>query len=371
MRRKVLFISPLPPPHYGSAMSSKMCLKVLQDSEKFEVKDIKLNYSKNVADMGRFNRDKIVGFFKVKKEIKQKIKEFKPDLIYFMPATSNLGLIRDYFFTREIKRHWNEKILFHLRARITMKDWDNKFFRRIFKKMFLGQKAIILDKSLRGDLHGLIKEKDLFIVPNAIENEISEKKLKSILKDRTKNNSFNIIFLSNMIESKGWFKLLEASKILKERGIKFTCNFVGSWPGKREELKFNAYVERNKLKNYVRHLGKRTGNAKNKILKDSDVLVFPTEFPLETFGRVIIEGMMFGLPIIANGIAAIPTTIQNKKTGFVLKENTPKEIAEKIEKLYRDKDLREKMGELGRKRFVKHYTLEFYRKSFNKIILNN
>ena len=158
MRRKVLFISPLPPPHYGSAMSSKMCLKVLQDSEKFEVKDIKLNYSKNVADMGRFNRDKIVGFFKVKKEIKQKIKEFKPDLIYFMPATSNLGLIRDYFFTREIKRHWNEKILFHLRARITMKDWDNKFFRRIFKKMFLGQKAIILDKSLRKDLHGLIKD---------------------------------------------------------------------------------------------------------------------------------------------------------------------------------------------------------------------
>jgi len=38
--KKILFLSPLPPPHYGSAMSSKMCLEILQKSKDFEIKNI-------------------------------------------------------------------------------------------------------------------------------------------------------------------------------------------------------------------------------------------------------------------------------------------------------------------------------------------
>ena len=367
--KKVLFISPLPPPHYGSAMSSKMCLEILQGSKEFKVESIKLNYSKNVADMGKLNLDKIKGFFKVKKEIGQMVKSFNPEIIYFMPATSGLGLVRDYLFIKELRKCWKKKILFHLRARITKKDWSNSLYNKMFTEMFSGQKAIVLDKSLRGDLHGLIKGRDLSIVPNAIKNEISDEKLKNITNLRSKNKVFKIVFLSNMIESKGWPKLLEACRILKEKGIEFTCNFVGAWPRERENSKFKYYVKQNNLQKQVRYLGKKTGEDKNKILRESDALVFPTEFQLETFGRVIIEAMMFGLPVVANGIAAIPTTVQNNKTGFVLKENTPEEIVEKVKILIVDKNLREKMGLNGRKRFIRKYTLATYKKKFEEAIL--
>ncbi len=366
MKKKILFLSPLPPPYYGSAISSKTCLEILKNSKDFEVRNIKLTYSKELKDIGKINSNKIKGIFYVKKQIKKTIKEFKPDIIYFVPATSSYGLIRDFLFVREIKKSWNGKILFHIRSRILESDWNNKFKRKIIVKMFENQKAIVLGKELVEDLHGLILKGDIFILPNAIENEISDSELNRVIKKRRNKKILEILFLSNMDKTKGWFKLLKACKILNDKKINFKCNFVGAWPGKKEKKKFFNFVKKNNLNKKIFYLGKKVGKEKNQILKDSNILVFPTEYKLETFGRVILEGMMFGLPVIANRVATIPTTVQHNKTGFVLNRNTPEEIANYLEKL-RDNKLRIKMGTAGRKRFLKEYEMKNYKKEFMRI----
>jgi len=365
MNEKILFLSPLPPPHYGSAMSSQMCLEILQKSNKFEVKNIKLNYSKDVKDVGHFNLDKIKGFFIVKKQIKKLIGEFQPDIIYFVPATSGLGLIRDSYFVKQIKKFSGKKVIFHIRSRITEESWNKN--KKIFIEMLKGKKAIVLDKSLVEDLHNLIDKKNIYVLPNAIKNELTQKEIDKILKKRKEKESLEILFLSNMDESKGWLKLLLACRILKNKKIKFKCNFIGAWTRKEDEKKFNSIIKEYDLKKEVKYLGKKVGKEKEKFLENSNVLVFPTEYKLETFGRVIIEAMMFGLPVIANGIAAIPTIIQDKKTGFVLKNNTIQEIAHSLEKL-QNKKLREKMGKEGRKRFLQEYEIQKYKTEFLTII---
>jgi len=369
-KKKILFLSILPPPYYGSAISSEMCLRILQNSNDFEVRNIKLNYSETMKDMGNFNFKKINGFFKTKREIKKSINNFKPDLIYFVPATAGLGLIRDFLFVKLIKRIWNGKILFHIRGRITEKDWKNLLFGKMHKKIFSEGKVIVLGEELVPDLRGMIKNKDIFILPNAIKNEIPGKKLNKILNQRKKKKSFNLLFISIIKESKGWLKLLKACKILKKGNLNFNCNFVGEFPDDSERRKFERIVKDYHLSANVKYLGRKTGTEKNKIFEKSDVLVFPTEYPLETFGRVIIEGMMFGLPVIANSIATIPSIIQDKKTGFLLKENSQEEIAEKIQILFRNKKLREKMGREGRKRFLKNYEIKSYEKKFLEVVGN-
>jgi len=363
MKRKILFLSPIPPPYYGSAMSSKMCLEILENSKNFEIRNIKLNYSEDMEDVGKINKNKIKGFLKVKKEIKKNIKGFNPDIIYLVPATSNLGLIRDYFFVKEIKKLTKKKILFHIRSR-TIK---NNFNMRLYKKMFSGERAIVLGEQLIKDISNYIPRREIFILPNAIKNEVSEKEIKKIIKQRQKKRFFNILFLSNMDKSKGWPKLLQACKILKKQNLKFNCNFVGDFKNEKDKSMFYNFVEKNNLQREINYLGKKTGKEKNKIISESNVLVFPTEYKLETFGRVIIEGMMFGLPVIANGIATIPSIIQDNKTGFILKNNSPKEIAEKIIKL-ENPFIRENMGLEGRKRFLKNYELKKYEKEFVKIL---
>ena len=366
--KRVLFLSPLSPPHYGAVISSEMCLDILKDARDFDIENIKLNYSEKMSDIGRINLKKLKGVFRVKKEIREKIEKMNPDIIYFVPATSGLGLIRDFLFVREIKKYWGGQIVFHIRSRITNDDWRNPLYRKLYTEIFREGKAIVLDENLKKDLHGLIGDKNIFVLPNAIENKVSGKKFDKIIRRRRLKSEFNILFLSNMDESKGWLKLLYACKILNEKNIKFNCNFVGDWTRDKERKKFYSYIKKNNLEKMIKYLGKRVGKEKNTVLEKSDILVFPTYFKLETFGRVIIEAMMFGLPVIANGIAAIPTTIQDGKTGFILKDNSPEEIANYIERLLNRK-LREKMGKAGRERFLKKYEIGIYGMEFLDVFL--
>lgn len=365
MKKKILFLSPIPPPHYGASLLCEKCLNILKKSGEFEVHNIKLNYSEKMNDVGKINLKKIAGIFKVRGQIINEIKKFKPDFIYFAPATSGLGLIRDNFFAQIIKKR-NIPIIFHVHSRANSKKPPEV---RRLKAMFSGEKAIILGKKLVVDVDWVLPKEKIRILPNATENEISKSSFNQINKKREDNEKTNILFLSNMIESKGWFKLLEACKILKDKKIDFNCNFAGAWPSEKEKEKFFYYVKENVLNN-VKYLGKKTGTEKNELFASSDVFVFPTEYPLETFGLVILEAMMLGLPVIANDVATISSTVTHNKTGFVLKENTPKEIYEYLETLINDKKLRIDLGQNGRRRFLENFEMKDYGEKFIKIIKN-
>ncbi|MEM4330489.1 MAG: glycosyltransferase family 4 protein [Candidatus Pacearchaeota archaeon] len=362
-KKKILFLSPLPPPNYGSALSSKDCLEILKKSKKFSVESIKLNYSREMTDVGKISLEKIKGFFSVLKIINQKISNFKPHFVYFVPATSNFGLIRDFFFVRFIKKS-KIPILFHIRSRL-IKNRLNNFF---YKFMFSNEKAIILGKSLIEDIINYIPKKNLFILPNAIKNEISDKELKKILEKRRSQKIFNILFLSNMDKTKGWPKLLESARILMDRGFSFNCFFAGSWQNKEDECFFFNYLKKNNLEDVVFYIGQIKPEEKKDLFSKVHLLVFPTEYPLETFGRVIIEAMMYALPVIANSIATIPSIIEDKKTGFLLNENSPIEISERIETLLKNRKLAEKKGLNGRKAFLKKFEIKNYEKNFLEIL---
>jgi len=360
MKKKILFLSPLPPPHYGSAISSEMCLNILKKSNKFQIKNIKLNYSKNMSDIGKISLNKIKETFSTKKQIKKTIKEFKPNIIYFVPATYSLGLIRDWLFVQEIKKYWKGKILFHIRSRILEKTWKSYHGKKILKNMYHNNKAIVLGKELIKDLQKTTPPQNIFILPNAIKNEVSENKLKKIIRKRRKNKEFNILFLSNMDKTKGWQKLLNTCKILNEKKFNFRCDFIGAWWNKKDKKYFKKFVLKNGLNKKVFSLDSKKGKEKNEFLEKANCLVFPTE--MDTFGKVLIEAYMFAVPVIASKEGAIPSIIDEGKTGFLLNKNTSKEIAKKILE-YKNW---EKIGLTGRKKFLKEFEIKKYKKEFLK-----
>ncbi len=364
--KKILFLSPLPPPHYGSSMSSEMCLKILENSKEFETKNIKLNYSKKMSDIGKLNLNKIKGIFHVIKKIKKILKTFKPDLVYFVPATGGLGFRRDYWFFKILKKNYSGKIILHIRSRIDKKDALK--YKKFYEKIFYNKKVIILGKELILDIKNFVKAENIIILPNAIENFISEREFFNIQKQRKQNKISRILFLSNMDKTKGWPKILEACKILHSENVNFSCNFVGAWQNEKDMVFFNNFVQKNNLSKKIFYLGKRNNKEKEEILRNSDILVFPTEYKFETFGRVILEGMCVGIPVIANGVVAIPSIISDGKTGFILKKNSPEEISEYIKKLIENKKLRIKMGFNGRKKFLKQFELKKYRRDFVNLI---
>jgi glycosyltransferase involved in cell wall biosynthesis len=368
VKKRILFVSPLPPPHYGSALSSEMSLDILNNENSFEVRSIKLNYSREMSDVGKLTPGKIGGIFNVAGRIKKELRTFKPDLVYFMPAVSGFGLLRDYYLLKIVKRLNHGKLILHLRAPIKDNDWTNPVRSLFIKGLLICDKIILLGSELIPNLNSAVPEKDIYLLPNALVSSITEGDAESIYRSRGNGNYLNLLFLSNLHESKGWFKLLESCRLLNDADIKYLCHFVGDWPSTNEKLKFFRYVEKNNLYDNVVYHGRLLGREKQNMLREADILIFPTEY--EAFGRVIIEAMEFGLPVIASNAGTIPSIIDNGITGFVLENNNANEIFQCILKL-QDKTLRTEMGRKGREKFINEFTIGIYKDRFVKIFKEN
>ncbi len=78
---------------------------------------------------------------------------------------------------------------------------------------------------------------------------------------------------------------------------------------------------------------------------DADLFVFPTICG-EGFWNPSIEAMAAGLPVVGTISGAVPETVKDGATGYLVEKNNPRTLAERILRLLRDDNLRESMGVL-------------------------
>ena len=93
--------------------------------------------------------------------------------------------------------------------------------------------------------------------------------------------------------------------------------------------------------------------------RQMDVLVVPTRTTAkirEQFGRVIVEAMAAGVPVIGSTCGAIPEVIGD--AGLVFEEKDSAHLATALRKILRDKDLRRRLASAGRLRVEQNYTWE-------------
>lgn len=86
-----------------------------------------------------------------------------------------------------------------------------------------------------------------------------------------------------------------------------------------------------------------------------DLFVFPSRN--EGLGSVLLDVMNLNIPIVATNVGGIPDIIKDHKTGLLIQPNSPEALAEAIEALYLDADLRKKLVS-GAEEFVKNYSPE-------------
>ena len=83
------------------------------------------------------------------------------------------------------------------------------------------------------------------------------------------------------------------------------------------------------------------------VMRALDVFVLPSLN--EGMGRVVVEAMASGKPVVAADVGGIPDMVRNGETGFLVDPRDPGAMRAAIEKLIDDPTLRAAMGEKGRK----------------------
>lgn len=80
----------------------------------------------------------------------------------------------------------------------------------------------------------------------------------------------------------------------------------------------------------------------------ASVLLFPSEN--EAFGRVLVEAMGSGIPVVATRSGGVPEIIRDGEDGFLTSPNNPEELAYALLRVLMDEQIRNQLSENARKR---------------------
>ena len=184
------------------------------------------------------------------------------------------------------------------------------------------------------------------------------------LRGRAGGEAPYLLFLSNLIPSKGVYVLLDACKVLKERGLQFVCDFVGGETKEIDRATFEAAVKERDLEGIVCYHGPKYGEEKEEFWRRADVFVFPTFYFNKCFPLVLLEAMQWRLPLVSSDEGGIPDIVKDGVNGFVCTRQNVQSLAEALEKLITDPVLRQQMGEQGYQRYQEEFTLEAFERRF-------
>lgn len=371
MKQKILFIMHMPPPVHGAAMVGQYIHDSKLINEKFEGHYINLTTAKNLQDIGKVGFRKFVDFVMLLRRIRKSLKTINPELVYVTPNACGGAFYKDYIVVQMIKRMGCQVVVHYHNKGVSTR--QNRFLDSfLYQRFFKGIKVILLSECLYGDVKKYVKREDVFVcgngIPDVIENSACSE---TVASDHIDGKVPHVLFLSNLLISKGVVVLLDSLKVLKEKGCRFVCDFVGGETVEMDAAMFQAEVAKRELEGMVVYHGRKYGNDKEAFLNAADMFVFPTFYHNECFPLVLLEAMQHHLPCVSTTEGGIPGIIDDGKTGFLVPKHDAETLAEKIQTLLSDADLRQRMGEAGREKYEKEFTLEVFEKRMAEILREN
>ena len=363
MKPKILFILHLPPPIHGAAMMGKYIQESELVNSSFDCFCINLATAGSLSDIGHISLKKLLKYFFLLKHISHVVREIRPELVYITPNAGGKAFFKDFIVVQMLKS-MGCKIIAHYHNKGVSAYQSKWIYNFLYKRFFSNLKVILLAENLYKDIAKYVKREDVYICPNGIPSSCKEE-----MEARRNNVIPHLLFLSNLLISKGVIVLLDALKILKEKEYTFVCQFIGGETAEINAVQFFEEVNKRELSDLVTYVGRKVREEKEAFFRQADIFVFPTYY--ETFGLVNLEAMEYKLPVISTNEGGIPDIVKDGENGLICEKQNPVSLADCIAKLLDDEELRVKMGSAGHEKFCREFTLDKFENRMRDILNQN
>ena len=364
-RAKVLFVTPLPPPVHGSAMVSQYIKDSALINGQFDCRFVNLSTSRRMEEIGKRS---VALYFKKAFRFGGSVARLlgnllchRFDLCYLAITCHGVGFLKDMPFVLLCKL-FGRKVVIHQHNKGMSHDVDRWPYRWLLPLTYRGTTVILLSWHLYPDIERVVKRSQVMICPNGIPDTGTEPSA------QRHNVVPRILFLSNLIVSKGVYVLLDALKILKEQGYSFVCDFVGGETKEIDAATFAREVERRSLNEVAVYQGRKYGSEKDAYFNNADIFILPTFYDNECLPLVILEAMQHKTAVVATDEGGIPDIVDDGTTGLIAHRKDAADLAAKLAKLLPDAELRQRMGEAGYAKYRRQFTLEAFENTFAVIL---
>lgn len=198
--------------------------------------------------------------------------------------------------------------------------------------------------------NGIIKEKQAFYIKGSGVN-LNE----YCYTPEPETGKIRVLLTARMIEEKGIFVLTDAAELLREQYQSkveiLLCGGLDDNPKaiKKEELEAKCDGK------YIQWLGYRTDVLD--LLKDCHIVAFPSYYK-EGLPKSLIEATAIGRPIVTTDSIGCRETVVDGYNGYLIPIKNSKALADKLQVLFDNKELRIKMGRNSRMLAERDFSIE-------------
>jgi glycosyltransferase involved in cell wall biosynthesis len=197
------------------------------------------------------------------------------------------------------------------------------------------------------------KKEKLHVINHFIDKKSLETKA-----EYSNNNYF--LYVGRLDREKGVHFLLSAMKSLPKN---IALHIVGT--GSESQNLQNQAAELNL--STVKFLGYLEGKELENEYKNCIATIQPCNW-FETFGLTVIESFLYGKPVIASSIGAIPEIIENDKNGILFEPANIEQLGKAIKYLHNNPKKAYEYGKNGREKVETDYNSEIFLEKFTKLI---
>ncbi len=193
-----------------------------------------------------------------------------------------------------------------------------------------------------------ISEKKISTIPLGVD-------LKRMENKKSKSNNLSFLFIGRLVEEKG---VLDAYNVFRKvigkvsGGSMFTFTIAGGGPLK-STLEKQIHKDSLDQRVTVQLYGYEEIPS---LYHNADIVILPSKSTStweEQYGMVFLESMAAGIPIVAYDSGSVSELVQD--AGLLSAEGNLDQLTKSVLQLIADKNLREKIGTIGRERAVKHF----------------
>lgn len=364
--KNILVVGQTPPPFGGQAVMIQKLLDAKYTSA--NLYHVRMSFSKSMDDLGTLRIGKFFHAITVVCKIVVAKIRYGTNVLYFPPSGPDLIPVLRDIFVLVLTRWMFKQVVFHFHASGLCEIYETLpwYLKPLYRIAYFYPDVAIQLSKFNPDDGGFLKAKRKYFISNGIDDGFKEIgfPVKPI------NSVCTVLFVGLIIESKGVLVLIEAFRLLKERGVNAKLNLVGQFSSNEFESVVRNLVKNYGLEDSVEFKGVLTGKTKYQEYLKSDIFCFPTFFESESFGLVVVEAMSFSLPIVVSRWRGVQSLIWEGENGFGVPPHEVNEVADRLIQLIMNPDLRISMGARGRQIFLDNFTLEKFRFEMDQCFLN-
>ena len=173
---------------------------------------------------------------------------------------------------------------------------------------------------------------------------------------KQRNKTFQIISVGTLNDHKGFQYLIPALGILREKGLQFNCTIIGGGP---QEANLKKQIRILQLESYITMTGPLKQNEVLPFYKKADLLILMAQ-PEWHWGipNVLIEALAAKTPVITTQFGSVNELIKHQETGLIVPPKESETLAQNIEMLCQNNELRQQLAEAGHQVVINQFDLE-------------